>query len=203
MSSKKYLSAENLGFQTEAQRLIDYLEGKKVLTHKKAHKEDEPMLSEHLAEKLDRVITTRSLIMEHKIYSRVARVLEKTYNYSQATAYRDIRLTELVFGNLVRASKDMKRAIAEEMIIQSRDLAIAKEDTRSLAAIDKNYIALHGLDKEEGELPDLSSFEFQPIIVAVIPEQVGYKPPKEEDLRQRFSDWAGAEDVDFEDLSHA
>ncbi len=182
-------TADRIGLNSDADELIRYLDGQ------------DSEISQKAEDMLQRVIETRALIMEHKTYSRVVKILRKIHGYSLATAYRDISLTEKVLGNLVRASKDVKRAIAEEMILKSKELAISRNDTRSLAAIDKNYILLHQLDKDDPELPDLSTFEFHPIIVAVIPEQVGVDPPDPQELETRFENWIGQdiEDVEFEE----
>lgn len=198
--NKPAVKTDTLGYEYEADRLIRYLQGENTMHHKEVHKPDEPMIPPKLEEKLQRVITTRALLMEHRTIQKVVNMLISTYNYSMASAYRDVRLTEKVFGNLIQASKDTKRQIAEEMILQSRDLAIENKDTKSLAAIDKNYIQLHNLDKEDSDLPDLSSFEFQPIIVAIEPGQVGLEPPDPGELEEKYQEWLGAEDVEFEDV---
>lgn len=184
------LPADNLGLNADADELIRYLDGQK-------HE-----LSAKAEQMLERVVKARALIMKHKTYHRVAKILQKTEGYSLATAYRDIALVEKVLGNLVRASKDVKRAIAEEMILKSKELAIAAGDTRSLAGIDKNYIQLHQLDKDEAELPDLSSFDFHPIIVAIIPEQVGINPPPEDELEKQFANWLPhSTETEFEEVN--
>lgn len=183
------LSADNIGLNADADELIRYLDGQSSNLSPKAE------------EMLERVIETKALIMEHKTYARVVKIIRKIRGCSLATAYRDIALVEKVIGNLVRASKDVKRAIAEEMILKSKELAISAGDTRSLAAIDKNYMQLHQLDEEDAELPDLSAFEPHQIIVAVIPDQVGIDPPDDDELESRFQNWVGgqAEDIDYEE----
>lgn len=198
--NKPAVKTDLLGYEYEADRLIRYLQGETVLHHKETHKEDEPMVPPKLQEKLDRVIQTRAFLMEHRTVQKVVEMLQGYYHYSMASAYRDVKLCEKVFGNLLQSSKDTKRQIAEEMILESRKLAIENKDTKSLAAIDKNYIQLHNLDKEDSDIPDLSNFQFQPIIVAIEPGQVGLDPPDPSELEEKYQEWMGAEYTDFEEL---
>lgn len=183
------LAANNIGLNADADALIRYLDGQ------------DSDLNPKMQEIMDRVVETKALILQHGSYPRVVNLLKKIHGYSEATAYRDIRLVEKVIGNLLRASKDVKRAIAEEMILKTKELAEKTADSRGMAACDKNYITLHALDKEDTELPDLSNFEFHTIVVAVIPEQVGLNPPTDEELASEFDDWCAknVEDIDYEE----
>ncbi len=169
--------ADKLGLNADADELIRYLDG-----HDSA-------ISDKMEEMLQRVVETKALILEHKTYGRTVKILKKVHGYSESTAWRDIKLVERVIGNLVRASKDVKRAIAEEMILQSKELAIRNDDTKALAAIDANYIKLHQLDKEDPEELDASHYDFSTILFAVIPDQVGVDPPNDDELMERFRNW--------------
>lgn len=172
-------SAEALGFKTNAERLIGYLDGS--LPADAVKKPD--------LKKLERISQLKSWLFEYKNQRKVIKMMMNLYNYSEFTAYRDLKLMERVFGPVLKQSKEIKRALADEMINQDRELAIARKDTKSLPAITRNYILLHGLDKEDPEVPDLSDFEFQPIIAAVLPEQVGIDPVPDDELLERVRDW--------------
>ena len=126
----------------------------------------------------------------------------KTFGYSEISAYRDMRHTNLIFGPVLTATKEMKRAIAEEMIRQDRELAIKKDDIRSLSATTTNYMKLHQLDKDDAEMPDVSAFVFHQNIIAVLPGQVGINPVSEDKLLESIDEWiSNTEDVGHEEVS--
>jgi hypothetical protein len=109
------------------------------------------------------------------------------YGYTESTAIRDIRLMNEVFGPLMTVTREMNKIVAEEMIRQDREAALQMKDIKALNMATSNYIKLHQLDKEEGELPDLSHFEFRQNIIAVLPEQVGINPPSKEVLLEELA----------------
>jgi hypothetical protein len=194
MSSKRQLTkhkVDHLGFNTDAEKIIGYLDGSFPKSALKAK----------LVEKVDRIVQAKAWLFEFKFQSKVIEMMINHYQYSEVTAYRDLRLMERVFGPLLRMSKDLKRALADEMIRQDRELAITNKDTKALGASTRNYILLHQLDKEDPELPDLSNFDFHPIIMAVLPEQVGQDPPSEDELLDKVSDWweSQSEEAQIED----
>jgi hypothetical protein len=194
MNSKRQLTkhkVDHLGFNTDAEKIIGYLDGSFPKSALKAK----------LVEKVDRIVQAKAWLFEFKFQSKVVEMMINHYQYSEVTAYRDLRLMERVFGPLLRMSKDLKRALADEMIRQDRELAITNKDTKALGASTRNYILLHQLDKEDPELPDLSNFDFHPIIMAVLPEQVGQDPPSEDELLDKVSDWweSQSEEAQIED----
>jgi len=179
---------DHLGFNSTAERIIEYLQG---ASDKLKPKEKE---------QLERITVAKSLLLEHKFQSKVVKMLKHTYDYTEITAYRDLKLMERVYGPLLNMNRDLKRAIAEEMIQQDRQLAIQLKDAKAMSQSTRNFIQLHQLDKEEVELPDLSYFDFQPIIMAVLPEQVGQNPPDEKELLQRVNDWFEDNSEDAEEV---
>jgi bisphosphoglycerate-dependent phosphoglycerate mutase len=179
---------DHLGFTSAAERIIEYLQG------------DSDRLTTKEQEKLERITLAKSLLLQHKFASKVVKMLQRTYNYSEITAYRDLKLMERVYGPLLKMNKDLKRAIAEEMIKQDRELAITQKDSKAMAQSTRNFIQLHQLDKEEAELPDLSYFNFQPIIMAVLPEQVGQNPPDDNELLQKVDAWWKGQSEDAEEV---
>ncbi len=193
MSSEKKQRNSKLdamGFRTDGEKLIAYLQGQ----IDKINAVDE--------KKLERVLQARALLFQHHASNKVVPMIMSTFGVSEATAWRDMRLVDLIFGPTEKMSKDLRRAIAQEMILKTRELAEAKKDTRTMAQCEKNFISLHALDKEDPELPDLSNFEFHPIIVAALPEQVGINPSSEEEILKKLSEWYAVQgdDVEFEDL---
>jgi hypothetical protein len=179
-----------LGFNTDADVLIGYLDGTI----------EEDRLSHKDKEKLDRVLTCKSLLITHGSTVKAVEIMVGE-GLSKATAYRTLTLTQQVFGNLLSVRKELRRAIAEEMIRTDREMAQRKEDSAAMAASTRNYIKLFGLDKDDPEIPDLSDIEPAPNLIAFVPEQVGINPPSDEELKKKLrAFWADrAQDVEFED----
>lgn len=173
---------DDFGFKTDAERIITYLQGPA----------DDSLINQHDKVKIDRCMTCRSLLVEHRVPAKVVRMLMHTFDISEPTAWRVMRLTDLIFGRLSNISKDMRRAIADEQIRKTKEAAKEAGDLKTMATCDANYIKLHNLDKEEGELPDTSHFDFHPIIVASMPEQVGIDPLPDEELLKRYETWYDA-----------
>lgn len=191
-SPKKGTELRKWGLLTDSEKLIAYLQGEIT--------KDELNATDH--EKLMRVVTTHSLLFEHKAKRKVVEMHINTFGRSEATAWRDIRLVEMIYGPLQRSNKDLKRAMAEEMILSTRDLAKLRKDTRTMSACDNNFIKLHGLDREDPELPDLTQFEQHIVLAAFAPEQVGTEQISEEDLLKRVDRFlaSSAKDVEFEEV---
>lgn len=196
MPGKKQLIRHSVkeltGIKTDAELIIEYMQSDVDDISERMK------LSPRLQEKLERIITAKSLLLQHKFANKVQRMLVNTYGYSEITAMRDIQLMGKVFGPLLRVGKDLKRAVAEEMIRQDRELAIELKDARSAVAATANYMKLNLLDKEDEELMDMSNFEFRMNIIAVMPQQVGINPPSEDELISVVDGWI--ENVDFEDI---
>jgi len=182
-----------MGVKTDAERLIEWLQSDVDDIHPRME------LTPTLQQKLERITTAKSLLMQHKFVNKVQRMLMKHYGYTIATAMRDLKLMNQVFGPLMQVTKDMRKVIAEEMIRQDRELAIDKQDTKALNMSTANYIKLHNLDKDDSDMPDMSKFEFHQNIIAVLPEQVGVNPPEEETLLEKVQDWL---DSNSEDIKH-
>ena len=179
-------------FTTDAEIILAYLEGRYP----------REKLGSKMIEKLDRITQAKSWLLEHKFQSKVVELMMNTYGYSDATAYRDLKLMSRVFGPIMQVHKDLKRAIADRMIEETWQNAVDAKDRKTQANLIKHYIQLHQLDKEDPELPDVSDFEFHNIIVAVLPEQVGQNPPSEEELSERLSAWwdSQGEEVNAEEV---
>lgn len=189
---------ELIGVKTDAERLIEWLQSDVDDIHPRME------LTPTLQKKLERITTAKALLLQHKFVHKVQRMLMKHYGYTIASAMSDLQLMNQVFGPLMKVTRDMRKAIAEEMIRQDRDLALEMKDTKALNMTTANYIKLHGLDKDEAELPDLSRFEFHQNIIAVLPQQVGINPPTEEELLAQVNEWIdNTEDIDHEDVEGA
>lgn len=182
--------------RTDAERLITYLQSDiDDVAERQA-------LTPAMQAKLDRIITAKTLLLQHKFVPKVQKMLMREYGYTIASAIKDLNLCYQVFGPIMHVTREMRRVIADEMIRQDRELAIELKDVKALNQATANYIKLHQLDKDEAELPDVSHFTFHQNIIAVLPEQVGINPVSEDELLKRVNDWLikDAEDIDHEQL---
>lgn len=189
---KNKVQLDHLGLKTDADQIIGYLVGN--ISKEK--------IGLDVSRKIDQVILCQALIINHKFAHKVIPAIKETLDVSESTAWRIYQLTNRVYGPLTQQTREMKKAIAEEMIRQDRELAIQWEDGRALTQSTKNYILLHKLDKEEAELPDFSDFEGHINIIAVLPEQVGVNPVSDEKLlKEKLKDYLvdDAEDIGYEE----
>lgn len=173
------VTKDGSGYSTDNEKIVAYLQGAI----------DKKTLGAKTAEKLERITVAKSWLLEYKNTKTVVDMLMNTYGISDATAYRDLKLMSLVFGPLMKINKDMLREIVDQMILETYKEAKEKGDRKTQSMLIKNRISLHGLDREDADIPDMSGFDFHPIIVAVLPEQVGQNPPDEDELNSRFTEW--------------
>jgi len=189
---RKHETTEIMGVKSDAERITEYLLQDADDVHPRMQ------LTARLKTKLDRVVTAQSLLLQHKFPNKVMKILKNTYGYTTMSAMSDLQLVNEIFGPLMKVTKDLRRAIAEEMIRQDREMAIEARDTKAASMATANYIKLFSLDKEDAEMPDLSLFKQHQLIIAVIPEQVGINPLPEEKLLEKLQDWIEKNTTDIE-----
>lgn len=127
---------------------------------------DEEELTLHQAERLERIRATQAMLMDAKGSGQIVKKLNKVYGISQAQAWRDIQLTELLFGKLRKANKEFKRSIAENMALETYRLARKDKDARGMAAANRNYIEATGCNIEDPDLPDFE--KLQPSLYPIV-----------------------------------
>jgi hypothetical protein len=195
-SLRRHSAKELLGVRTDAERIIAFLQSDVDDVHERNQ------LTPALHVKLERIITAKSLLLQHKFVPKVQKMLMHQYGYTIGSAITDLNLCYQVFGPIMHITREMRRVIADEMIRQDRDLAVELKDVKALNQATANYIKLHQLDKDEAELPDVSHFTFHQNIIAVLPEQVGINPVSEDELLKRVGEWLSkdAENTDYEQL---
>ena len=183
------------GFKSETEKLLDHFMGVKVDLLKRER------------DKADIILEVKGLLITHRIASKVVDIIVATHNVHQNTAYKYIRQTEQIFGKFNKAVKEFKRIIAEEMLLETRRICIAKKDTKGLNSNDANYIKLFGLDKEDPDIPNYEEIQFHQNIIAFIPEQMSENPPDEDELMLKANEMLDklaneAIDVDYEEVNN-
>jgi hypothetical protein len=118
-----------------------------------------------------------SLLTNYHSVQQAIPLLKDKYQYSEASAYRDINNALKLFGNVLESNKEGIRQIVYEYAIKTYQLAAKNGDYKAMAqAIDK-MIKVQGLDRDTADLPDFE--KLQPsIVVAVLPEAMENKLDK-------------------------
>ena len=74
---------------------------------------------------------------------------EDMFHIRKSQAYDDIRLVKILLGNLEKSTKDFWRLRINQLIMEQMKVALRKQDTRSLAAMQKNLILNNKTDKDD------------------------------------------------------
>lgn len=157
--------------QTDADQLILFLQGKK-----------KGELSPKLEEKLKRLSRTADLINAHGAKRKVCHMLVNIYkvldqDYSLQTAYRDYDDAQLVFGATSSFNRDFALDLLIGQITETREMAKAKKDPKTMAACEKNMSTL--IEKHFATKDAFPIEEIQPpvFLLGFYPEQTGIKVP--------------------------
>ena len=130
-------------------------------------------LTQHQKERLDRIRAIHAALLDFKGTPTILTILKDAYGLSSAQAYRDINLCHFIFGNMRKANKEMKRHRAEQMALETYNLAWEQQDTKGMAMANKNYIEASGISKEDPDLPDFT--KLQPSVYPIIPDDTTKK----------------------------
>lgn len=155
-------------------KLSDY----QVLTDYVNGKIDREDLTFHQQNKLKRVTLVYDQLLDAQSNNIIIERLQDNFQLSMAQAWRDLHLSEALFGNLRQSNKAMKRQIAENMALETYRQAKRTGDLKAMAAANRNYIAATGIENEDLDLPDFD--KLQPNIYAVV---------LDDDVRQLFTDF--------------
>lgn len=126
-------------------------------------------LTPHQRNKLDRIRTIHGAWMAFKQPYEILAILKDMYGISDAQGYRDIKLCEMIYGNLQSANKDMDRQRAKNMALETYNLAHSHQDTKGMALANKNFNDASGILKDDPDMPDFS--KLQPSVYAIIADE--------------------------------
>lgn len=125
-------------------------------------------LTDHQMERVKRVRLCVSMLLAGKPNTEVVQKMKKEFPISDATAYIDLRITQHVFGSIMKGNKEMYRAMAIEMALADRQAAIEEDDIKGRNAATRNFIEAAGLKRDDPDMPDFS--KLQPsLIVTMLP----------------------------------
>ena len=120
---------------------------------------EEAELTEHQLDRLRRIRAAYAMLLDVQSAFLITGKLMKQFEISQSQAFRDIRLTEMLFGAIRKGNKDFKRIRAEEMALETYRLARVQNNLKGMAAANRNYILATGCNIEDPDLPDFDKLE--------------------------------------------
>ena len=127
-----------------------------------AAKEDAPvLLTEHQAGVLRRYEAAWGLLLEFKTSEQVLGKLTANFQISRAQAYRDLANCRLLFGDVVKSSKEAERHILHQMALHVFQVASRTNDPKYLKEMNKaiaNLIKITGIEHNDPNLPDAEAF---------------------------------------------
>lgn len=85
----------------------------------------------------------------------------KQHGVGRTVAFEDVQALKVIVGDLTKTTADFHRWRINQMLEQDMAAARAAEDFKSLAAMQKNYIAANRLDKPD--TPDLKLDQIVPL----------------------------------------
>ena len=127
-------------------------------------------LTDHQREKHDRIRSVHALLMKFQSNSKIVKKMRTLYRISQSQVYRDIAMTEALYGSIRKSNKEYNRMRSEQMALETYRIALKDKDTRGMAAANRNFNEATGINIEDPDLP-FERLETQPNIV-VVPDNI-------------------------------
>jgi hypothetical protein len=116
------------------------------------------------------------LLCNGRTPEKVVRFMNRICGIGRSQAYTDIRNASKLFGEVVKTSKDSKRALYEGFANKIYQMALHKNppDLDNANKALKNMIDLSGLNESDPDLPDFSKLEPSQFIINLPPEIQNY-----------------------------
>ena len=178
---------------TDYQRLNEYFTGSV----------DEEDLTYHQQQRLERVNHCYRMLNKMRPSIEIVKKLCKQHGIHTATAWRDLDMTQKIFGDLRAPNKAMKRAIAEKMALDAYRIAAKAKSVKDMVAAGKLYVDATGCAIEDPEMPEFD--KLQPNVYAII------LPPEAEKMMAQLLSTPGptnlskiytdAESIEYTDTS--
>lgn len=118
---------------------------------------------------MQRIDAAWAMLCNHHSRQQVATLLAKQHDISQSQALRDVGDAIAIYGDMQRSSKEAMRYLTAEMAQKTFQLAAKNGDMAAMNKAIANIIKIHGLDRDDPELPDFS--KLQNLIVQVIDDR--------------------------------
>lgn len=99
--------------------------------------------------------------------AQAASVLVKEYDVSRRQAENDVRDALTLYGDVSRADKEGHRMAAAELCQKLIRRALDNDDLKALDAAIGRLIKIHGLDRDDPEMPDVTKMKRHLINVVI------------------------------------
>lgn len=164
-----------------------------------------------LREKYDE-ITVRRLLRLRDMYSWVVAnpdakdrqfvdTLISRYHISQASAYSDLAIIKTMIPRIAEASRDYHRWRANEMLLETYQMAKKRKDTKTMERAASSYAKYNRVDIEDERVMPYDQIVVQPFTATDDPTVLGIKPiPNINEKIKDMLDKYRKETIDIEDI---
>lgn len=98
------------------------------------------------------------------------------FDVSQSTAYSDISIIHQLVPLLSQKSRDFHRARANEMFLETYNMAKARKDTKTMERVAASYAKYNGVDKEDEAAMPYDEIPVQPFSATLDVRVLGIEP---------------------------
>lgn len=134
-------------------------------------------IEDRLKEKIIRLEFAHDQFREWSDKSKVVRLVMAKYHLQKSQAYQLVSEAQQLFAITNRQDKEFVRALMHDMGMKIMQKAYNSGKLREAAAIHSNLIKIHGLDRDDPDLPDFSELQPGPITIGNFPEILGVPLP--------------------------
>lgn len=140
-------------------------------------KSDRSQLDERLREKLGKLEFAQDLFREWGDKSKVVKLVMAKYQVQKSQAYQLVQEAQQLFAITNRNEKEFVRALLHDWSLKLLSKCVSQNKLKEAAAIIAQMVKIHGLDRDDPEVPDFSQLQPVPVHVAFQPELLGVPLP--------------------------
>lgn len=138
-------------------------------------------LDDRLREKLVRLEFAQDLFREWGDKAKVVRLVMAKYQLQKSQAYQLVLEAQQLFAITNRNEKEFVRALLHDWSVRLLSKCYAQNKLKEAAAIIAQMVKIHGLDRDDPELPDFGNLQPVPVLLAFQPELLGVPLPDDLD----------------------
>ena len=127
--------------------------------------------------------------------------LMERYKVSQASAYSDLGIIKAMIPRITEASRDYHRWRANEMLLETYQMAKSLKDTKTMERAASSYAKYNKVDIEDERAMHYDQIVVQPFTATDDPSVLGIKPiPNINEKIKEMLDKYRKETIDIEDI---
>lgn len=140
-------------------------------------------LEPRLKEKLLRLEFAADQFREWSDKNKTVRLVMAKFELQKSQAYQLVTEAMQLFAMTNRQDKEFIRALLHDIGMKIMQKAYTHGKLKEAAAMFAQLIKIHGLDREDAELPDFSQLQPVPITIGTFPELLGVPLPDDLDAQ--------------------